>query len=71
MELPSTLTSIGDSVFSGCNSLTSITLPKEVTGVYSTIFTECTGRVIVYDGKEYTNYTDLNAAIQAAHSSTQ
>ena len=62
---------IGGQVFDKCTKLLQITLPKEVTGVYSEIFKECAGRIIVYNGKEYKNYTDLNAAIQSAHSSTQ
>jgi hypothetical protein len=41
--IPNTVTSIGDSVFYGCTSLTSITIPDSVTSIGNSVFYGCTG----------------------------
>ena len=40
-EVPHTVTSIGNSAFDGCSSLSSITIPNSVTGIGDSAFEEC------------------------------
>ena len=42
INLPSSITSIGNSVFSGCSSLSTITIPSSVTAINSQAFYNCT-----------------------------
>lgn len=41
IDIPSSVTSIGSSAFSGCSSLTSINIPKSVTSIESYAFYDC------------------------------
>lgn len=41
IEIPSNITTIGDSAFSNCNKLTSVTIPKNVTSIGSNAFGGC------------------------------
>ena len=41
IELPDSVTSIGDQAFSGCSSLTTIELPDSVTGIGDQAFWGC------------------------------
>ena len=47
-EVVYSVTSIGDSVFHSCKSLTSITIPNSVTSIGNNAFEECTGLKDVY-----------------------
>ena len=48
VTIPSSVTSIGDSVFSGCSELTSVTIPSNVTSVGSYAFSDCDHLKTVY-----------------------
>ena len=41
--IPSSVTSIGNSAFSGCEGLTNVTIPSSVTSIENGAFRECTG----------------------------
>ena len=41
--IPSSVTNIGNYVFSGCSSLTSLTIPSNVTSIGGYAFTDCSG----------------------------
>ncbi len=41
--IPNTVTSIGESAFSGCSGLTSVTIPEGVTSIGDYAFSRCTG----------------------------
>jgi autotransporter-associated beta strand protein len=43
VAIPSTVTSIGSSAFSGCTGLTSVTIPASVTSIDISAFMNCTG----------------------------
>ena len=43
LEIPISVTSIGESAFSGCDKLISINIPKGVTNIGKNAFYECTG----------------------------
>ena len=43
MTIPNSVTSIGNSAFKGCSSLTSVTIPNSVTSIGSSAFYGCTG----------------------------
>ncbi|MDR3284138.1 MAG: collagen-like protein, partial [Treponema sp.] len=66
VTLPDTLTSIGDSAFSGCSGLTSVTIGDGVTSIGSQAFYYCTGlttadfpkvRSIANGTRGYTSYS--------------
>ena len=46
-KIPNSVTSIGDSAFSGCTSLTSVTIPDSVTSIGNGAFSSCTGLTAV------------------------
>ena len=48
--IPDSVTSIGDSAFAGCNSLTSITIPDSVTSIGGYAFYNCSSLTDVYYG---------------------
>ena len=50
MTIPSSVTSIGDSAFYGCSSLTLVTIPSNVTSIGRSAFSGCKGASIVFDG---------------------
>ena len=52
VTIPNSVTSIGDSAFSGCTGLTSVTIPNSVTSIGSYAFSGCTGltSVTIPDG---------------------
>ena len=43
MTIPDSVTSIGDSAFSGCSALTSVTIPDSVTSIGDEAFCDCSG----------------------------
>ena len=48
LTIPDSVTSIGDSVFSGCEGLTSVTIPDSVTSIGNSAFSRCTGLTSIY-----------------------
>ena len=47
-SIPTNITSIGDSAFSGCTSLISVTFPTSVTSIGASAFSSCTGLTSFY-----------------------
>ena len=47
--IPNSVTSIGNSAFSGCSSLTSIEIPNPVTSIGSNAFSSCTNLIVVFE----------------------
>ena len=43
LVIPNSVTSIGNSVFSGCSGLTSVTIPNSVTSIGNSVFSGCSG----------------------------
>ena len=43
IEIPSSVTTLGDCVFQGCSGLTSLTLPASITEIGSFVFEDCSG----------------------------
>ena len=43
LTIPDSVTSIGDSAFSGCSGLTSVTIPNSVTSIGESVFEACIG----------------------------
>ena len=56
--IPSSVTSIGNSAFYGCNELTSITIPNSVTSIGKYAFYECTSLTTVTIGNGVTRIGD-------------
>lgn len=52
IEIPDSVTEIGEGAFSGCSSLTEITIPDSVTRIYWGAF-HCEGLKVTYQGQEY------------------
>ena len=48
ITIPSSVTSLGSSCFSGCSGLTLITIPSSVTSLDNYCFSDCSGLEIVY-----------------------
>lgn len=67
--MPASVTSIGDSAFSGCSGLTEITLPASLTSIGSNAFSNCSNLATVTiesddiykvaTGTEYNHAVDL------------
>ena len=57
-SIPDSVTSIGNSAFSGCTSLTSVTIPNSVTDIGSSAFDDCTSlkTVTIPNGVTYIDY---------------
>ena len=55
MTIPNSVTSIGDSAFSGCSGLTSVTIPGFVTSIGNEAFSNCSGLTSVTIGDGVTN----------------
>lgn len=70
--IPNSVTSIGESAFSGCSDLTSITIPNSVTSIGGYAFCWCSGLTsivseiinpfVIEDGVFYDNNIDIYAA---------
>ncbi|WP_366664070.1 leucine-rich repeat domain-containing protein [uncultured Bacteroides sp.] len=56
IALPEGLTTIGDSVFSGCSSLTNITLPEGLTTIGYSAFRGCSSLTVLYIPKGTEDY---------------
>ena len=61
--LPSTLTSIGESAFFGCSSLTSITIPDSVTSIGSGAFSGCSGLTSIVVDDNNPNYSSQDGIL--------
>jgi hypothetical protein len=57
--IPDSVTSIGNSAFSGCSGLTSVTIPDSVTSIGGSAFYDCTGLTSVTIGNSVTNIGNL------------
>ena len=69
IEIPSSVTSIGDYAFWGCTGLTSIEIPSSVTSIGYEAFYGCTGLtsiVIDMENKVYDSRNNCNAIIETA-----
>ena len=53
--IPDSVTSIGNSAFSGCSGLTSITIPDSVTSIGNYAFSSCSGLISVTIGNSVTS----------------
>ena len=62
------VTTIPSGVFSGCNSLTSVTLPDTVTSIEEEAFPD-TEMSYIYKGQKYTKLSDVLSAIANNHPS--
>ena len=65
--IPSSVTSIGSSAFSGCSGLTSISIPSSVTSIGSGAFYGCSGLTTITvdaDNPVYDSRNNCNAIIQ-------
>jgi hypothetical protein len=65
--IPNSVTSIGESAFSGCVSLTSITIPNSVTRISSNVFTYCSGLkqiAVAVGNNQYDSRNNCNAIIE-------
>lgn len=58
IELPDSVTEIGESAFAMCSSLTEITIPDSVTEIGVSTFCGCDGLKVTYHGQEYTSAND-------------
>ncbi|MGI6710099.1 MAG: leucine-rich repeat protein [Bacilli bacterium] len=54
------ITSIGDSAFSGCSSLTSISISKSITSIGEEAFADVTAEIVFADGSNLTTLTALS-----------
>jgi Flp pilus assembly protein protease CpaA len=54
-DIPNSVTSIGESAFSGCAELTSVTIPNSVTSIGKSAFRGCTGLTSVTIGNSVTS----------------
>ena len=65
MTIPDSVTSIGDSAFSGCTGLTSVTIPDSVTSIGWYAFEDCTGlNSVVFgdtEGWQVSRYSDFGS----------
>ena len=61
VTIPSSVTSIGWSAFSGCSGLTSVTIPSSVTSIGDSAFEGCSGLTSVYVSWE--SPLSINASI--------
>lgn len=58
MEIPSTVTSIGDAAFYGCDGLTSIEIPSSVTSIGARAFSGCEGLTSIEIPSSVTDIND-------------
>ena len=69
IEIPNSVTSIGDYAFSGCSGLTSIEIPNSVTSIGLKAFSGCSGltSIVVESGNSvYDSRNNCNAIIETA-----
>ena len=69
IEIPSSVTSIGDGAFYGCSSLTSIEIPSSVTSIGEGVFADCSLlEVIIVNlhNSKYDSRDNCNAIIETA-----
>ena len=67
--IPNSVTSIGNSAFSGCSSLTSVTIPNSVTSIGKYAFFSCsslTSMIVESGNTTYDSREDCNAIIETA-----
>ncbi|MCM1180803.1 MAG: leucine-rich repeat domain-containing protein [Clostridium sp.] len=70
IQLPDTLTDIGDYAFSSCSNLTHIEIPASVTSIGSSIFSNCKGLTDISIASGNENYQVINQAIYSKDGKT-
>ena len=63
MTIPNSVTSIGDSAFENCDSLTSIIIPDSVTSIGYRAFSDCTSLTDVYYTGTEAQWNEMKANI--------
>ena len=69
INIPSTVTKIGDNAFASCSKLTSVNIPKNVTSIGNNAFQNCTSMAAIqieHGNTIYDSREDCNAIIKTA-----
>ena len=63
VTIPNSVTSIGESAFSGCSGLTSVTMPNNVTSIAWSAFSNCSGLTSIDVASENTHYSSIDGVL--------
>ena len=63
VTIPNSVTSIGESAFSGCSGLTSVTIPNNVTSIAWSAFSNCSGLTSIDVASENTHYSSIDGVL--------